>query len=301
MHSSVFDSLKGVKESIGDNYTSSQLLGSLDILIFNAIDAIIEHTDWLDLVVGRILLWYGDNKKRKLSPIPKEDFMEMCFLYLCSDAKGKMQIIRQMEMERNVWLSSCKLFCMHPVDEDPLNPLRVFYKERSGKDLWVAHRDVAYWSGKAFEMKSKIMEKYLRYTLTMANSYYKNSNTSVDLDDLIQNFTLAVSKAIDKCSVNHGTLTSYIQQWMRSAQNSSASGHEYGIAYSVPQASRKQFLEGRSPNIYVPIDAEEVLAVAHEDNSLETDSEIAHIRLLAKHADPLGLARMQLGIQEIVK
>jgi hypothetical protein len=205
-----------------------------------------------------------------------------------------------MEMERNVWMSSCKMFASAPIDCNPLNSNRVFYKERCGKDLWVAVRDVSYWLGKAHEMKSRIMEKYLRFTLTMANSYYKNSHTSIDLDDLIQNFTLAVSKAIDKCSVNQGTLTSYIQQWMRSAQNSSASGHEYGIAYSVPQASRKSFLDGRSPNIYVPIDDEEVLMVASIDTSVEDQSQLNHIRLLAKHADPRGFARLQLGIQEIV-
>ena len=298
MHSEVFESLKGVKEVLSDNFTSSQLLGSLDILLFNAIDCIIEHTDWLDLVVGKVILWYGDNKKRKLSPIPKDDFLELCFLFLCSDTGGKQKIVRRLEMERNVWISSLKLFCHSTTSLDPLDPMRVAYKQKPNGDLWVANRDVTYWLDKALEMKKRIMEKYMRYTVTMARAYYKGSNTDIDLDDLIQNFILAVSKAIDKCSTNHGTLTAYIGQWMRSAQNSSASGHEYGVAYSVPHSLRKQFSVGRVPNIYVPMESAEVQSVTEEDTILEDESERLKIRLLAKHADPSGLARHYYGIAE---
>ena len=298
MHSEVFESLKGVKEVLSDNFTSSQLLGSLDILLFNALDSVIEHTDWLDLVIGKVILWYGDNKKRKLSPIPKDDFMEYCFLFLCSDVSGKQRIIRLLEMERNVWISSLKLFTQSTTSTDPLDPMRVAYRQKPNGDLWVANRDVTYWLDKALEMKKRIMEKYMRYTITMARAYYKGASTDIDLDELIQNFILAVSKAIDKCSTNHGTLTAYIGQWMRSAQNSSASGHEYGVAYIVPHSMRKQFAQGRVPNIYVTIDSEEVQSVTEEDTSIEDESENRKIRLLAKHADPTGLARHHYGIAE---
>jgi hypothetical protein len=305
MHSEVFDKLKRVTETIGENYTSSQLLSVLDSLIFYALDAIIDHTSWLDLVVGNVLVWYGDNRKRKLSPLPKHQVLERCFLFVTTPSKEhKKELIRVMELERSLWFNACRLFTEgagEALSREMPDRLRIAYMENHDGDLYVAVRDCLYWIQVAQEMKRRIMEKYMRFTVTMANAYMKGANTRIDLDDLIQNFVLAVSKAIDKCSANQGTLTSYIQQWIRSAQSSSSSSHEYGVAYSVPPAIRKQFTDNRRvPNIALPLDCDEAItkATPGPEELCENEDEIQKIRLLAKHADPSGLARLYHGIQE---
>lgn len=132
-----------------------------------------------------------------------------------------------------------------------------------------------------------------------------NPHLNIQTDDVAQNFILALSKAIDKCDVDKGTLTSYIKAWMQDARNTVNFSHEYGTAYSLPSSKKRDIARDLSNvnNISLSIDSEEVQEL-HSDHDTEADAVSRHVvnrvRRLSKAADPLGLGRLALRITEVL-
>lgn len=324
-HSALFQELKQVDEAIKKNYSTAQLLTTLDILLYNAIDPIIEHTTLVDSVVANILPWAYFEGRRKISPLRRKRVITLLSFYLISgDHRQKRRILRRLALERNLLIDIVRLFIARTdpyvalVDQSihatELGKLRISTKQceiqnslghRGTADLYVMNRECRIWLSHALQFKNQIQEKYTRHALMLANSYLKSTNSQIDLDDLIQNFLVAINKAIDKCSANHGTLTSYINQWVRNATNSGRVTHEYGIAYRIPAAEKQKFANGtnrNSPNISVSLDELNIdaLSTAGPESHIMRLTEIQRLRLLARYADPYGVGRRILGIEEIL-
>jgi uncharacterized protein YejL (UPF0352 family) len=156
-----------------------------------------------------------------------------------------------------------------------------------------------------------IMEKYMRFVMMEAQMFHKqqrehNPHLNFDIEDLAQNFSLAVNKAIDKCDAQQGTLTSYIKNWIKDAKGNPQLRGEYGIAYTIPASQRRamaQSTNNKAVNISVSIDDEELQGLRSESNieeEYERKRTIDLVRVLAKRADPTGISRMFLGIGEIL-
>jgi hypothetical protein len=133
-----------------------------------------------------------------------------------------------------------------------------------------------------------------------------NPHLNFDIEDLAQNFSLAVNKAIDKCDAQQGTLTSYIKNWIKDAKGNPQLRGEYGIAYTIPASQRRAMVQStnnKAVNISVSIDDEELQGLRSESNieeEYERKRTIDLVRVLAKRADPTGISRMFLGIGEIL-
>lgn len=309
------DSLKRVKEQLGQNYTSFQLLSVLDQLLWKSMWPILRTTDYFDRVLANVIGWSATNPRRKLSSLPKDRFNTYAMAYLAADTpKIKFRILKKMRIERNVLFYVVGRFLEIMKDVPPARPsqrianaLAVFDYE----GLWFTAREAGYWHHQSIEFKGMIMEKYMRFVMMEAQMFHKqqrehNPHLNFDIEDLAQNFSLAVNKAIDKCDAQQGTLTSYIKNWIKDAKGNPQLRGEYGIAYTIPASQRRamaQSTNNKAVNISVSIDDEELQGLRSESNieeEYERKRTIDLVRVLAKRADPTGISRMFLGIGEIL-
>lgn len=327
MHSQTFQTTKSIKESITKRYSSNQLISVLDDLIYKAIYSIILHTNFLDELFGVLLCWYSGAHRRKISSLSKDVVLFLLFRFLYeSEVDRKFHILKSARLERNILFYFISLFLETGKQYRPLSVkcVQVKLTKRFSMrwkmsliedtlfchgNLFAAYNQVDFWYKESIEFKHQIMEKYMRHAVMQANRYHKMNKRS-DLDDIIQNYLLAVSKAIDKFDSKKGTLTSYINQWLLNAQSYSDSGHEYGIAYSIPVSIKKikaLSKKNNTVNISASLQDESVKKEVEivssgftPEEEVEQKSEVSRIRLLAKYADPKGLGRIKLGIEEVL-
>lgn len=313
MSSAVLNSLKKVKERIGHNYTSYQLLTILDRLLLRALKPVIETTDFFDRIIACVIGWAATNPRRKLSALPREKFNTYVMAYLASsDPELKYRIVRKMKLERNILFFVLARFHELTLRLDHTRPdqkLIRTLKVTAPNKLWFAARTSKYWWKQAEEFKHMMMEKYFRLVMLETTIYCKtqkrdNPHLVINVDDVAQNFVLAVSKAIDKCDAEQGTLTSYVQNWIKDAKSTSHYRHEYGIAYTIPASRRRQLAESNKThaiNLSVSFDSEE-LKELESDTNIEEETirkdTVNMVRRLAKLADPSGVSRLFLGIGE---
>lgn len=307
------DSLKRVKEQLGKNYTSFQMLSVLDRLLWRAMSPIVETTDFFDRVLANVLGWGALNPRRKLSSLPKERFITYAMAYLAADsAQDKLRILRRLRLERNILFYTINQFISIASKTEPgntdsrtYNALAAYKPER----VWFAAREAQYWQDQALAFKGMILEKYMRFVMVEAQSFYKyqrqnNPHLTFELSEIAQNFVLVVNKAIDKCDAQKGTLTSHIQNWIKDAKGNPQLRGEYGIAYTIPASQRRSYVTSdktKAVNISVSYDSSELLQLVDEKSVEEEaarNKTIETVRMLAKTADPSGIARLFLGIGE---
>lgn len=322
MSSRVIDVLKKSVESIPENYTSRQLLATLDYLIFQAVRPIIVNTYYVDRVLGLLAGWLSTASRRKISSAgSKEQFQSLVMAFcMATDPEDRLKIWQAIKLERTLsfflvdqWLVRTEPYASAVIDNDSdslssimrsacvVNQSAFFQKQQS----------VLYWQTQALKFKEALLEKYMRKVVNEAVAYHRmhtknNPHLDLHLDDLAQNLLLAVSKAIDKCNTDKGTLTSYAQLWIKDALSSSHGSHEYGTAFSIPVGKRREIARTEHHslnNISVSLDADEVQQL-EADQDVENDSvraaTIERVRLLAKAVDPQGLGRLTLGITEVL-
>lgn len=322
MSSRVIDSLKSVKEVLPDNYTSRQLLGTLDYLILQAIRPIIVNTTYVDRVLAVLAGWLVSASRRKISAAGTRDQFQSLVMAFCitTDADQRLKIWSALKLERTLsffiieqWLQRTADYATAVSDGDHAAVSSIMRSacvvNRSA--LFQKQQTIAFWQQHALKFKEALLEKYMRKVVNESVAFHKmreKSNPSLvtELDDVAQNFMLTVSKAIDKCDTDRGTLTSYIQLWLKDAMASSYHSHEYGTAFTLPVGKRREVARSETrtlSNIAVSIDAEEVQQI-ESDQDIEADSiraaTIERVRRLAKAVDPQGLGRLALGIQELL-
>lgn len=321
--SRVIDVLKSVKELLPDNYTSRHLLGTLDYLILQAIRPILLNTTYVDRVLAVLAGWLVSASRRKISAAGSRDQFQSLVMALCisDDPEQRVKIFQAIKLERTIsfyiidqWLQRTADFATATADNDHAAIQRIMRQACVTKRtaLFQKRQSVAFWQQHALQFKEAILQKYLRKVVNESVAFHqmreKGSPHLVTLlDDLAQNFTMTVSKAIDKCNTDKGTLTSYIALWLKDAMASSYHSHEYGTAFTLPVGKRREVARSETAplisNISVSTDTEEALQVEAEQD-VEADAirnaVIDRVRTLAKSVDPQGLGRLALGIQEIL-
>lgn len=330
MHSKSFENLKTINEKLG-RYSSKQLISVLDTLVLRSLLPIIEHTDFIDRYIAVVIGWYSTNHRRKISSLSNRKYAMLLFtLFLAeTNPNKKLAILKNLRLERNIlrtmvgsWLDLSKDYQRLSIEvlkeKDLLKSstirARMWEIETAvgvlpNGHLYPAISRAEYWHKMGLDFRNLIIERYVRYAVMKAHGYYKTNMGRVDLDDLVQNYMLAISRGIDKYDSKRGTLTNYINQWIRNAQLNSDSPHEYGIAYSVPQNVRRQMADGNTygrVNISSSLEDEGVESqfdttyaeISSPQDIAERESEIEEIRKIAKYADPVGFARIDMGIEE---
>jgi hypothetical protein len=289
--SSVIESLKTVREKLPDNYSTEQLLDTLDEFLMRAVRGMIRSSRFLDPYLVQIAAWYSTNQRRKISGLEKGQFIATVMAYVLGSPKHKVRIYRRMYLERsltlellNRWLKLAEEAARLEIEglqrpsADKAGRLKHLHRKLGLYDPhllypnWLA---VKQYTQLAYQFREQIAEKYMRKVALEAVSFHKRqrerTGSRMSLSDIGQNFVLAVYRAIDKCDPRKGTLTAYVDRWLSDARSTNNFRDESGIAYTIPSGQRKRLATGESSmhNYAIPIDDQEVLALIDERDDQE--------------------------------
>lgn len=321
----------------GFNLTGGQIQSALDLLIHQAIRPIIVHTSVFDLQVVYLLALSARNKKRKLSALPRNEFLSVLSHYLIyPDREEKFALLAASKLERGFihnfvvgFLKATESYrqmysdYMRELRRDSTSmltrtldaKLRVMEQHVgcSRQHLFPILNSVEDSIALAYEFRNSIVENYMKKAYQQAQAICAY-NKNFDFKDVHQNLMASITKAIDKYDATKGALTSYINFWMLNALTSSHSGHEYGIAYTIPQAHKRELAQSNNVNsinfsvsLHTPIEGSEDVTLAdkiaddkptHEEEIIRQEEEDT-LRYLIKAADYRGLARLYLDIPEV--
>lgn len=301
-HSAAFARLKSQKETIGVNLTSGQYLTILDTMLQRAIEPIVLTTNAFDAFVARLMGWQETHTKRKVSLLDKAEFSIIAVSWLLLPTReAKAANVHRLKLDRaslfefinnfqeslTPYAEACSANLYHNGKPASLSEC-LSYKHQvesalgSDSSLIAAISGSKYWSKEASAFKSKILEKYIRLCLTAAKADYLNIfDTRVPLCDLVQQYILAASRAIDKCDAKQGVLTTHIRYWFFTARSSMMKSSEHVSDSELSEDTASEEL---------PL-----------SSALESQQANENLRLLASLLDPIGYGRAYLGISEAVK
>lgn len=319
------------------NLTGGQIQEVLDFLIYESLAPLVKTSDVFDVQIVYLLGLTARNRKRKLSALPREDFMNsLCHCLISDDRDKKIHILTNSKIERGFVYNFVVEFLKETKPYNDLYQKYLFAKGHEKVQLDMRLRAIEQSVGStrnklfsviniardylelAYEFRNSIVENYIKLAYKQAKAFCKMKGDNFDFKDVFQNFQTAITKAVDKYDCSKGALTSYINYWVLNAQTCSNTdhGHEYGIAYSIPQLQRKQMAQGNNGteiNFSVSLDKlvsnddtegvadlkDYIVGDVGPDVKLEKEQEINVIRYLAKCADIRGLARLYLDIDEV--
>lgn len=297
VHSDTFASLKGIKEELTVNWTTAQLLTTLDHFIESAIDPLVSAYPALtDVYFSKVIAYQFDNPNTKCSRNDKQVLPALLFNSLTTEGKVKREFQKKMLLNRGL------LFGLVTTFEKTVNTYRKlhspFFKlpraqrkllmqlaeERTeSRFLFAAIQQTEFWIEKAYHFKEMIVQKYTRLALQSARKTYMDTGCQKDLGDIIQIYLIFLSKAIDRCDSRQGVLTEYIKNWFYSAKAEVVKS----IAKDGLSTSYDQLLES-----------------GIESNSVAPDTEfesVQHLCVTAKAMDLTGAYRYALNIPEYFK
>lgn len=296
--------------------SSNQIFTLFDEILFRAADSLVENTEFFETSFGSVIAWYNSNKRRKLSRIPRDKAISLMVAFiLTKDINVKKEILRTLMLERGLILDVLKRFLdltegYHKLLHRQVNmhhkfaasvSYRIHVIERSvlareNGDVYSCINIVRLWYTTALEMRDLVMQKYTRFIFSKVRQEVDRSTVMVDVNDLAQNYVIALIKAIHKYLPERGTFQSYLEYWILDAKTNVDSKHYYGVAFDIPNMNC--LTEGTLSNLYQSMDSAEVESVSTsciEDEIVE-NAHILRVRELAEYADPIGYARASLNI-----
>ena len=230
-HSEVFASIKAIEEDIKINLTSLQYLQILDHYLYNAVHYLTKICPkFVDCFLAKVIAYQQVHAMAKLSSENREKMTVQYFNYLTTH---DFTYLRKIYLNRglylgllNYWLSKAKTyfelknpFVEHSVlDAKQMDDIYTELAVQNCQMFYAYFKCVEYWTNKALDFKSKIVQKYTRMTLLQAQKTYVDYNHVVELDDVTQIYLQIMSKAIDRCDSRFGVLTTFIQSWLKSAK-----------------------------------------------------------------------------------
>jgi len=285
-------------------------------------------TDLLEPHAVQLLGWVTDNRRKKISSLSRQKQLRLLFyaIYM-SDRTSQYKVFCRLRLDRSYIrgiavkfleevaeyprlyeafirnkATDAEMFRMSEIesrsncDRSILNPL--IQNLRSLLDLNQEFRD-------------QIMKKYYKFIFTLVRKNMRATSRQLDDQDLMQNYISATLKALDRYDSKKGALTSYIRYWILNNQQSAEESPEYGIAYDIPSTQRLAKANGSSDcgedNFSVSLDElmEEEGDSKHfgaETHAPDKMNEGMHAYLailsLSKAADPVGVGRLSLRIEE---
>lgn len=305
--SRVFSSMKRVEETIQKNWSTEQYLNALDTLISHMVEPILRSSEFLNHMVAGLLAWHSDTANNKITAFNRVEAVHYMMAFLTRvDPEEKLTIFNRLKFDRNItmrmvdqWLELVEPYrrlCERSVKDSQLR-IKMMDCEAAvmhgpqHSSLYAAIAAVRYWRKKVLALRTQIVEKYYRLILNESKSFYELMQHSISLDDTIQAMYLEACRALDKCNQERGTITSYLQQYLRFSRRNMNT--EKDTAFVVKGAARNGDFSYKSVNLD---DVQESSVVTHDPMDVVDD--VAHVRKLARILDPLGIGRHSLGIEE---
>jgi hypothetical protein len=312
------------------NLSGGSIQVVLDELLYSALTPIVLNSNVFDAQINYILSRSGYNNKRKHSALPREEFIEILVKYCISDDRAtKLECLINAKIERmflfaflELWLKRVKgyeaLYGQWLVakgrSKETLNCGLDFIETLVGMSrdhLFTTCTVVRQLKTQAEDFRNIIAHKYLKYAWKEATNFVEMHKThDYNFQDVFQNFMGAVSHAIDRYDSSKGALTSYIGFWMLREKTSDTFGFENGVAYSVPQGVRANMARGTytdqnfALSLSAPTEEGSTLSdiipddKLNQEQAMERTQNLNQIKKLAKLADPKGLARLYLDVDE---
>jgi hypothetical protein len=325
------------KAALTHNLTGGQIQSVLDDLIYNSLAPLVKSSDVFDIQIVYLLGVTARNRKRKLSALPREEFItSLCHCLITDDRDKKIHVLTNSKIERGFVYNFVVNFLKEVAGYTDLYRKFLFAKGNDKVVLNLRLKAVEQNVGNnrahlfstiniandylelAYEFRNAIVSNYLRQAYKQARSFCAMKGPRFDFEDVFQNFLAAITKAVDKYDCSKGALTSYINWWIINAQTCTNSdfGFEYGTAYTIPQLQRKAMAQGKGDgdvNYAVSLDAQSsddedggstgalayIEGSAGVDKGLEEQQELDLTRYLAKCADIHSLARLYLDLDEV--
>lgn len=306
-HSKSFDLFKVVDERIKGNYTTLQYLSTLDDFLWQALVPI--HTECPALFnnyVAKVIAHQALRPSTKFTSLTAEERPQLPVhlfnMLTAPDILTAHGFAKKMFLNRGLLFGFLALFhnMMRPymrlhsafynvsalVRANRMRQIELSVGLRSGGVLYAAVQQSSHFYDKARWFKELIVEKYTRMTINSARMAYKDFNHFVPLDDCIQIFLQVLSRAIDRCNPRQGVLTTFVQNWFKSARSEVAN-----MAKGQGDQSYESMSEDHGDAAHL------ALGITDPDRSIELQQTIS---AAARAADPQGCVRASLGIAEIL-
>jgi hypothetical protein len=336
--------LLSAKSTVNENLNGGQIQAILSGFLYRSIHPVVEYTKLFDNFVAYLLFYMIKIKKRRVTYVNKNIAIARLVLYLFTDDSTlKFRLLRLLGIERYYlyrYLTSCNLILtkmadMHikllaastkatTVEADALLKDQHNYAQMAAS-VNIQPDMINYVMG----IMRMYMDCYIQYRQQVISHYYKlcykkarrqqrEKNTpGLDLREIYQNYLIAVAKAVDKYDARRGAMTSYVNWWILNVDTCDYSKYEYGIAYHIPSAYRRDMASKvvrDQTNFSVSL--ETAVVTRNSDSSIqlkdtiedegsdhaerhETDEIMYRFRRLVKSVDPTGLARISLGVEEV--
>ena len=313
------------------NLTGGQIQEVMDGLLYHCLSPIILNTNSFDQQLTYMVHLIISNKKRRPYSCEKDNALTYIVKALhCTDRETKLGYIRKLKLERNFVYMFIQKFIERYyrqfmkvyaefINGDPAarGKLEIICAELgcdSRNDLYQALTQCHRYLPEFKAYFQSIVNDYLLFCTQQAKVSLSASNgRNYDFGDLKQNFLRNVIVAINKYDCGRGALTGYIKFWIMNARTSGASEHEYGIAYIVPQTKRRDIANGNAHDVNFSISLDhqsddedgdglhdKIGGLTEElDGEMDISRKVTRLALLAKSADPYGVARLVMDLPEV--
>ena len=303
----LFVELNSTLEHIPDNYTSSQYLEVLDQLLYSSVEVLCTKTNYPLKWVATLIPWYLNiQDSSKIASGDRKKVLSKLCTFCMVDPEDRCGLLRKIKLDRNLVAGMVTSFLRVTANVESLyvaslkNPrldqelLQAqlecgVYPEH---DIFMVRRTVATNISLYWEFRKWLVEKFMRLSTGKAREVHSKICNHVDLDDVVQQFILGVHKAIDKCDPDKGPLASYVGSWFQhitsSVKRRSLADNTKLMSYDLLEEWAE---EGKISSL-------NNLEVESTYNVVSTAESINRIRLVSKVADPVGIGRLILSIDE---
>lgn len=316
------------------NKTGAQVQKLLDTLLYEAFHGVVTKTQTVDSQLVHVLSFITRNKKRKPCTLVREEAIStICKALSIEDREEKFELIKALGLERNI----VQVFIIRLLDSYYDEFMDLYHKFLTDKpnrhihdrrikriltavgcesrsDMFTVLTNAKYYITIYRDYFSEVVNDYVKLCTHQASNFVKSKSGNFDVHDVRQRILRSVVVAINKYNSSRGALTSYIKWWIMNALTCQSSEYEYGIAYSIPQNTKKQCVTGNinHTNFSVSLDGlkdqvegdesnlHEILGEEKPDvaHSLESDATVKALSVLYKRVDSYGLGRLVLETPE---
>ncbi len=220
------------KAQLDPKFSSYQLITTLDLMLNRSFQALSTSTNFIPEMLAELLPLAVNDKRRKVSGLTLNKVLQLGFAIFFSSRRQQYVLFCQMELDRDFKFFALSKFIQNnqiyktwhiqyltTKNQEKKNALSFkmvqLEKSVSGErtTFWPSQNTCRFWLEQALLFKSQIAQKYYRFT--WKKTLQVGHGISLNSADLFKNLLLALDKAIDKYSVNRGTLTKCIEMWFK--------------------------------------------------------------------------------------
>jgi len=245
-HSDLIDALGSTDERIKDNPTSERLFKAADLLLYEAAEPVLRHTDLYDECMAAFA---SIRTVKKISNHGPGAYARIAAFVMEDDPAKKLVLLREAKLNRDLVAFPLRVFlsrrdrwmqCLAKGDGSALAAIKKSLCARPESDLTLPMLLVAASFGRYLEMRSAILEKYNRMIVREIGKYRHVIGSRIDPQDFAVSHVLAAMQAFARFDSTAGAFTSYLTHFFKSARSKSLATDETGVAYLVPGCVRAE-------------------------------------------------------------